>query len=136
MKQKAVVKKVLDEVHAEIEVQRQGACSHDCEKCGGCGAPTEHIRATAVNAVHAEAGDIVTVEGSSKQILGMATLVYALPLVLFFVLYGVCAALHVTEGISILAGIVGFVVGILLAIYYSRRLKASGRIVFTIVKKG
>ena len=59
MIQKAVVKKILDENHAQIEVQRQSACGHDCEKCGGCGAPTERVQATAINSVAAKVGDIV-----------------------------------------------------------------------------
>lgn len=136
MVQKAVVKKILDQTHAEIEVQRQSACGHDCSKCGGCGTPTERVKATAVNSVAAQVGDIVTVEGSSKQILGMAAIVYAIPLVLFFVFYGVCAALHASEGLSILAGIVGFVFGIWVAIRRNHRMKASGEVVFTIIKKG
>lgn len=136
MVQKAVVKKILDRQHAEIEVQRQSACGHDCAKCGGCGAPTERIQAVADNLVQANVGDIVTVEGSSKQILGMAAVVYTMPLILFFVFYGVCAAMHMTEGVSILAGVAGFVLGILLAIRRNHQMKKSGEIVFTIVKKG
>lgn len=136
MVQKAVVKKILDRQHAEIEVQRQSACGHDCAKCGGCGAPTERIQAVADNLVQANVGDIVTVEGSSKQILGMAAVVYTMPLILFFVFYGVCAAMHMTEGVSILAGVAGFVLGILLAIRRNHQMKKFGEIVFTIVKKG
>ncbi len=136
MVQKAVVKKILDRQHAEIEVQRQSACGHDCAKCGGCGAPTERIQAVADNLVQADVGDIVTVEGSSKQILGMAAVVYTMPLILFFVFYGVCVAMHMTEGMSILAGVAGFVLGILLAIRRNHQMKKSGEIVFTIVKKG
>ena len=136
MVQKAVVKKILDRQHAEIEVQRQSACGHDCAKCGGCGAPTERIQAVADNLVQANVGDIVTVEGSSKQILGMAAVVYTMPLILFFVFYGVCVAMHMTEGMSILAGVAGFVLGILLAIRRNHQMKKSGEIVFTIVKKG
>lgn len=136
MIQKALVKKILDTTHAEIEVQRQSACGHDCSKCGGCGTPTERIQAIAVNSVHADVGDIVTVEGSSKQILGMAAVVYAIPLVLFFVLYGICAAFHAPEAISILAGFIGFISGIWVAIRRNHRMKASGEIVFTIIKKG
>ena len=136
MVQKAVVKKILDRQHAEIEVQRQSACGHDCAKCGGCGAPTERIQAVADNLVQANVGDILTVAGSSKQILGMAAVVYTMPLILFFVFYGVCAAMHMTEGVSILAGVAGFVLGILLAIRRNHQMKKSGEIVFTIVKKG
>ena len=136
MIQKAVVKKILDETHAEIEVQRQSACGHDCYKCGGCGTPTERIKATAVNSVQAQVGEIVTVEGSSKQILGMAAIVYSIPLILFFVCYGICAAFGFAEGFSIIAGIAGFVIGILLAIRHNQQVKSSGKFVFTIVKKG
>lgn len=136
MIQKAVVKKILDETHAEIEVQRQSACGHDCSKCGGCGTPTERIKATAVNSVQAQVGEIVTVEGSSKQILGMAAIVYSIPLILFFICYGICAAFGFAEGFSIIAGIIGFVIGILLAIRHNQQVKSSGKFVFTIVKKG
>lgn len=136
MIQKAVVKKILDTNHAEIEVQRQSACGHDCAKCGGCGAPTERIQAVADNPVQAGVGDIVTVEGSSKQILGMAAIVYTMPLILFFVFYGVCAALQVTEGAAILVGVLGFALGIWLAIRRNHQMRKSGEIVFRIVKKG
>lgn len=136
MIQKAVVKKILDETHAEIEVQRQSACGHDCSKCGGCGTPTERIKATAVNSVQAQVGEIVTVEGSSKQILSMAAIVYSIPLILFFVFYGICAAFSFAEGFSIIAGIAGFVIGILLAIRHNQQVKSSGKFIFTIVKKG
>ena len=136
MIQKAVVKKILDETHAELEVQRQSACGHDCSKCGGCGTPTERIKATAVNSVQAQVGEIVTVEGSSKQILGMAAIVYSIPLILFFVFYGICAAFGFAEGFSIIAGLAGFVIGILLAIRHNQQVKSSGKFIFTIVKKG
>ena len=136
MIQKAVVKKILDENHAQIEVQRQSACGHDCEKCGGCGAPTERVQATAINSVAAKVGDIVTVGGSSKQNLGMAAIVYAIPLILFFVFYGVCAALQISEGFSVLAGIIGFILGIFAAIIHNRRVRVANKVLFTIVKKG
>ena len=76
MIQKALVKKILDNTHAEIEVQRQSACGHDCASCGGCGAPQERIKAVAINKVQAEVGDIVTIEGENKQILRMAAIVF------------------------------------------------------------
>lgn len=136
MIQKAVVKKILDAHHAEIEVQRQSACGHDCAKCGGCGAPTERIQAVADNPVQAGVGDIVTVEGSSKQILGMAAVVYTIPLILFFAFYGICAALHMAEGAAVLVGVLGFALGIWFAIRRNHQMKKSGEIVFTIVKKG
>lgn len=136
MIQKAVVKKILDAQHAEIEVQRQSACGHDCAKCGGCGTPTERIQATAHNAIQAQVGDIVTVEGSSKQILGMAVIVYTIPLILFFICYTIGIILKLSEGWSILTGVVGFILGIIFAIRRNHQMKSTGEIIFTIVKKG
>lgn len=136
MIQKAVVKRLLDDQSAEIEVQRQTACAGDCNKCGGCGTPTEFVQAIAQNPVGARVGEIVTVEGSSQVIMQFAAIVYMLPLVLFFVGYGVCAALALPTWTSVLAGAVGFLIGIAHALWQNHREKKSGSFVFEIIKRG
>ena len=100
MIQKAVVKRILDQGLAEIEVQRQSACGHDCASCGGCGAPQERIQAVARNIVDAKVGDTVTVEGENKQIMRMAAIVYTLPLVLFFAFFVVASLCSLGEGVA------------------------------------
>lgn len=136
MVQKAVVKKLLDGKTVEIEVQRQSACGHDCSKCGGCGAPLERIQAVAVNAVGARVGDIVTIEGESGEIIKTAAIVYMIPLILFFAFFAAASLLGAGEGIAGVAGGVGFVVGMLGAIWHNKMVKKRGEIPFTIVKIG
>ena len=136
MIQKAVVKKLLDSHTAEIEVQRQSACGHDCAKCGGCGAPLERIRAVAENAVGAQVGDTVTIEGESQQIMKAAAIVYMIPLILFFVFFAAARILGQGEGIASAAGGVGFLIGVLGALHHNKKIKESGKMTFTIIKKG
>ena len=90
--QQGTIKKLLPNGLAEVEVTRRSACGHDCAKCGGCGGlETQTLYVTARNHAHASVGDRVLLEGETKQVLGFAVLVYLLPLVLFFVGYGVGA---------------------------------------------
>ena len=49
---------------------------------------------------HASVGDRVLLEGETRQVLGFAVLVYLLPLVLFFVGYGVGAGMKLGGGLS------------------------------------
>ena len=72
MIQTAKVIRILEDGRAEVSVQRQSACGHDCSKCGGGCAelavlPTVVVKAE--NPVRAMAGDTVTVESSSHQVL-------------------------------------------------------------------
>ncbi|NCB28757.1 MAG: hypothetical protein EOM63_03210 [Clostridia bacterium] len=135
MTQKAVVKKLLSGGVAEIEVQRQSACGHDCSKCGGCGTPTERITAQAVNRAHAQVGEVVTIEGDNKQVFGAAAIVYTVPLVLFFVMYALLRMIGGAEGMAIGGGILGFTLGIAGAVAYNHRVRRMGMIPFVIIKR-
>lgn len=133
MTQVATVKRLLPSHMAEVEVVRRGACAHDCAKCGGCdGMANQTIIVTARNTAGAAVGDRVTIEGESRKVLGYAALVYALPLLLFFVGYALASLLKMGGAISALGGAAGFVVGVLLAVAYSRRLKAESAVTFRI----
>ena len=55
-------------------------------------------------------------EGETKQVLACRAVVYLLPLVLFFVGYGVGAGMKLGGGLSALIGGVLFIGGILAAI--------------------
>lgn len=136
MIQKAVVKKILDREYAEIEVQRQSACGHDCAKCGGCGAPQERIQAVAKNRVDAKVGDIVTIEGENKEIIRMAAVVYTIPLILFFVFFVLASLCGLGEGAAGGLGCLGLVVGTAIAVVYNKKIKKNGGTPFTIIKKG
>lgn len=113
MQQTAIVKRLLPGNQAELQVQRVTACGHDCSKCGGCGEiVTKPITLIADNTIGAEVGDAVVITGSSKQVLGLAAIVYMVPVVLFFVLYGVAAVMSlpipgIWGGIGFFGGIFG-----------------------------
>ena len=105
MTQQGTIKKLLPNGLAEVEVTRRSACGHDCAKCGGCGGlETQTLYVTARNHAHASVGDRVLLEGETRQVLGFAVLVYLLPLVLFFVGYGVGAGMKLGGGLSALIG--------------------------------
>ena len=90
MTQQGTIKKLLPGGRAEVEVTRRSACGHDCAKCGGCGGlETQTLYVTARNHTDAGIGDRVLLEGESGHLLGLAALVYMLPLVLFFVGYAI-----------------------------------------------
>ena len=128
MTQQGTIKKLLPNGLAEVEVTRRSACGHDCAKCGGCGGlETQTLYVTARNHAHASVGDRVLLEGETRQVLGFAVLVYLLPLVLFFVGYGVGAGMKLGGGLS--------VVGILAAMWYSHKLKLRNEAPFAITER-
>ena len=114
MQQTATVMKLLPGNKAELQVHRQTACGHDCTKCGGCGEiVSKPIKLIADNSIGAEVGDAVRVTGSSSQVLGLAAIVYMVPVVLFFVMYAVAYGLSLP--IPELWGGGGFFGGLFLA---------------------
>ncbi len=132
MQQTAIVTKLLSGNQAELTVHRQTACGHDCSKCGGCGElVTKPITVIADNSIGADIGDTVVITGSSKQVLGLATVVYVIPIVLFFVLYAIAAvaALPIPE----LWGGVGFFLGIAGALLMNKHQK-NKKPIYTISK--
>ena len=135
MTQQGTIKKILPGGMAEIEVTRRSACGHDCAKCGGCGGvETQTLYVTARNRADAKVGERVLIEGETGQVLGIAGLVYLVPVVLFFVGYGVGSLMQKGAGVSALCGGVLFALGIVAAILYSHQMKRRNSIPFEITK--
>ena len=112
MQQNAIVKELLPDNVARLQIQRQTACGHDCSKCGGCGEMVSApIYVEVENSIHANVGDLVRVEGSTKNVLGLAVIVYVIPFVLFFLFYGIAAT--VGSPIPGVFGVLGLALGIL-----------------------
>lgn len=132
MTQIATVEKILPNGQAEISVPRKSACGHDCEECAGCGVSGTSVRTVAGNPIGARVGEKVVVESSSKKLYGMILLVYTLPLLFFLVGYFATPAL--AEGLRYAVAIAAFLLGLLPAILYDRRVKRTGSMVFTIVR--
>ena len=114
MRTKATVDSLLPDGRAEVLIARKSACSGDCHKCGGCGAVEQTLRVAAENPVDAKRGDIVWLESESRTVL------YLLPLLLFLIGY---LAAYVLGGWSAAIGAGGFLLGLLPAVLYDRRLK-------------
>ena len=121
MTQIATVERILDSSHAEISVPRKSACGHDCEECAGCGVTGAAVHARALNPIGATPGQKVVVESSTKKML-------------FFLGYFAALAAAASVAVQYTAAGVGFLLGILGAVGYDRRLRARGGLSFTIVR--
>ena len=73
-------------------------------------------------------------ESSTRKMLGIVALVYAIPVALFLLGYVGALVLGAGVGVQYTAAILGFAMGILFAIRYDRRLRARGGLSFTIVR--
>ena len=118
---------------AEIAVPRKSACGHDCEECAGCGVTGTAVSAQARNPIGAVPGDKVVVESSSKTVLGIIAIVYLIPVVLFLLGYFLTEKLLPTEGLRYAAAIFAFLLGLIPAVVYDRRMKKQGTMYYTIV---
>ena len=139
MEQIAVVKQILNNGMAKVSVERGTACgaAHSCADCAGC----EHVIVqtekvvTAFNDAGANRGDIVRLRSENAPFMKSAAIVYLLPLVLALVVYGVASTLvSWGEGPMMLFALLGFAVGILIAVAWDRHMKKAGGLRFHIVE--
>lgn len=133
MTQIATVERLLAGDYAVISVPRKSACGHDCEECAGCGVTGAAVQARAANPIGAKPGQKVVVQSDTQKMLGIVALVYLTPVVLFLVGYFATIAVA-SAPIRYLFGGIGFVLGILIAVVYDRRLRRQGGLRFTIVR--
>ena len=125
MKQKVMVRSVSGET-AQVQYHRPTACHGNCSKCaGGCGAMAaqEEIVVTAQNLIGAKVGDTVYIEGETKKVAWAILLVYVIPVVLFLIGY----FLGQQWDRGNLIGILGFFLGLVLAVLESRRQRKRGQ---------
>ena len=139
MEQIAVVKKLLGNGRAQVSVERGTACgaAHSCADCAGC----EHVIVqtekvvTAFNDISARTGDVVRLRSENAPFMKSAAIVYLLPLVLALVVYGIAAAtLTLSEGPMMLFALLGFVIGIFIAVAWDRHMKKTEGLRFHIVE--
>ena len=115
---------------AKVMHIRESACSGDCHKCSGCGAAKETLFLTVKNPIRAKPGDMVRIEAASGPVMAATVVFYLVPMVLFFLGYFVGETLWAMGG---LAGGLGFVLGIGLAVLYDRKVAAHQKIEYTAV---
>lgn len=134
MTQVATVERIIDENHAEISVPRKSACGHDCEECAGCGVTGTAVHARALNPIGARPGQKVVVQSDTGKMLHIIALVYLTPVLLFLAGYLITMALTSSAVMQYLIAVIGFAAGILLAVFYDRRLRRQGGLSFQIVR--
>ena len=129
MDQLVRVKEAYNDGTALVICVRESACSGDCHKCSGCGAAKETMIFTAKNAINASRGDLVKVESATGPIMKAATVLYVIPLVLFFLGYYLGT---LPGNFGALGGCLGFVLGIVLVVVYDRRVVKKSNLGYTI----
>ncbi len=114
MTQYATVKKIIDDNKALITVMRESSCGRSCASCAGCSAKSKVVTAVANNLCGADVGERVCVEMPTKEVLGIVSAVYILPLIFLLAAAFFANLLGAGEGICILSGAFGFVAAFLL----------------------
>lgn len=133
MTNRGIIKEILDNNMALVEVRRESACGHDCASCKGCGDGAKLSTVIACNDIGAGIYDDVIINASTGKILKGAMYVYIIPLILFFIGYFIFGNFSGTLGTVF--GILGFIIGIIYAIIYSKKIEKSGEINFNIINK-
>ena len=129
MEQLVRVKEAYADGTALVVHQRLSACSGDCHKCSGCGAAKETLLLKVQNPIGADRGDLVHLQSESAPVLKAAAVLYVLPLLLFFLGYGLGAVLWNQGGI---VGSLAFGIGIALVVLYDRQVVKKQKSVYTI----
>lgn len=129
MTQQVRIQKCFADGTAQVVHIRESACSGDCHKCAGCGAAKETMLLTARNPIGAKEGELVILSSETGPVLAAAAVLYVLPLILFFVGYGLGAALWKQGALT--AGL-AFALGIGLAVLYDRKVAGKRKTVYTI----
>lgn len=134
MLQTATVISISENGTAQVSVRRASACGHDCTSCGACGIMDKPLVVDAQNSIDAKIGDTVEIESESKKILYLASVVYLLPLLMFFVLYLLCFSFCKSDSVSLIIGGFGFILGILFAVVSNRREAKNKSVEYKIVR--
>ena len=129
MEQIVRVHRLHPDGRAEVFLVRESACSGDCHKCSGCGAAKETMIVTAENPIKAEVGDFVTLSSDTASVMKAVVAVYLIPMVLFFAGFGLGMALSWRPG---LLGGLGFVLGVIYAVWFDRHTANKNDTVYTI----
>lgn len=129
MRQQVEVKSVSPDGYAQVAAIRRSACSGDCHKCSGCGAVVQEVQVRAKNRIGAVPGDQVIVETGTGAVFSALLIVYMLPLVLLLIGYFVGYVLGILPG---LFSLVGFVLGIVVILFYNRYVTRRKQMEFTI----
>jgi len=103
---------------ATVRVKRSSACGHDCGECNLCKNPD--IEVDILNPVGAKIGDIVKIGTDTSKVMFSAFILYMLPLVGAFVLYGVLGLFDLTAKITVICEVLWFLLWFVFVIYFNK----------------
>lgn len=132
MTQIATVQEVMPDGYVTVAVARKSACAHDCERCAGCGAVGGAVLVKAHAPIGVRPGQKVEVESRTDQVLGVAALVYLLPLLGFLLGYFLSGGL--AESVRYVLAAAAAALCFLPAVLYDRRVGRRGSIEYTVRK--
>ena len=115
-----------------VAIFRSSACGGDCgHNCAMCAA-AKRIDVVADNGgFQISKGDKVMLESSTRNVLGLAALVYLLPLAIGVIGYYTAAGRG--EGPGVLAAFIGFCLGFIPAVFVNRRMTKNPTPTHTVV---
>jgi len=112
MKQTGRIIRLFEDGTCEVAVLRDSACGGNCSSCDGCAETSRTAVSRANNPLGGGIDDIVEVESSNKVILGIAAVVYLLPVAGLLLGYGVFSYASGNQYLSLLGSFVGLLLGL------------------------
>lgn len=120
MTQEAIVTGVYTDGTADVVVERSSLCGGDCNTCESCRYENT-IKVRVRNPIEAPKGSHVYIETDSLKILLATVAIYVVPLILFFIGYGIASLFDAGETVSILGAFAGLLIGLVLSAVQLRR---------------
>lgn len=102
----------------EVIVKRKTACGENCASCSGMCNAAETV-CVAENNIGAKPGDFVSIEMQTGKVLKTAFLVYILPIIVFFAVFGIIS--RFSEIGSYLGGAVSMILTFILLCGYDKK---------------
>ena len=103
---------------ATVRIKRSSACGHDCGECNLCKNPD--IEVDILNPIGAKIGDRVKIGTDTRKVMLSAFVLYMLPIVGAFVLYGVLSSLNISAKIAVVSEIVWFALWFVYVRHFSK----------------
>ena len=120
MTQEAIVTGVYNDGTADVVVERAALCGGDCSTCESC-MYENTIKARVKNPIDAPKGAHVYLETDSLKILLATVAIYVVPLILFFIGYGIASLFTDAESTCVIGAFVGLLIGFISSATVLRR---------------
>ncbi len=113
---------------AEVNILRGAACGETCGKaCGTCGLKVMKTKAT--DSFGVKEDDFVEIESDSKKIIGLAFILYIIPLITGVLGYFLGEFIKKSEDFGALFALIFFIIGFIPAVIANKKNNVSYRII-------